>query len=129
MPNGYAILTVNYSFLLLTLQTWLFSMKYLYSATESSLTPTRLTVKCITKLNWIGSIFFVVSLLSFWCILMATWPGYVSREELSNWFEKNLKVIVLSSSIWFGYNIVGTCITFFGIFSILKTLKYVKKFN
>jgi hypothetical protein len=47
MPNVYATLTVNYSFLLLTLQTWLFSMKYLKSATECSLTPTRLTVNLI----------------------------------------------------------------------------------
>ncbi len=96
MPNVYATLTVNYSFLLLTLQTWLFSMKYLKSATECSLTPTRLTVNLIQKINWIGSIFFVTSLLVFWGVLMITWPGYISRAEIINWFEKYISIIGLS---------------------------------
>ncbi len=85
LPNGYAWLTNVYFYNLLSLQCWIFGLKYLWSATFCSLEETRLSLACIKYTGWIGGLCYVVFMITCWFILMVTFPGYSDMPKFKEW--------------------------------------------
>ena len=76
LSNGYAEITNIYFYFLLSLQSWIFGMKYLWSGTVCTLESTCLTLDCIKFIGWIGGLCFAIFMITCYSILMATFPGY-----------------------------------------------------
>ena len=65
----YSSITISYFFLLLSLQQWIFSMKYILSATEFSFTPTCASPRFIKIMDLTGVIF--IALFTLICYIIA----------------------------------------------------------
>ena len=84
LPDGVYHFASEYSsdtfnclyFLSTALQGWVFAMRYLQSATESSLTKTCLTSECVKYTGWGVGIGYatVITVLIVW--IMVSFPGY-----------------------------------------------------
>ncbi len=79
--NFYVYQTVNYFYLLVSLQSWIFGMKYLESAMLCSLTSPCVSSQKVRYINWAGiTTYSVVMLAMFmWCLI--TFPGYVKDNS------------------------------------------------
>ncbi len=76
--NMYASQTATFCYYLVSLQSWIFGMKYLESAMFCSLTPPCITSLVIRYIKWAG-----ISIYTFLMLAMFVWgliifPGYVN---------------------------------------------------
>ena len=70
LPNFYAIATCIFFFFLLSLQTWIFGMKYLESAIICSLTQPLLSINTVRNLNWFVISVYTLFMLSFYVFII-----------------------------------------------------------
>ncbi len=115
-PNGYVYITIYNFYLLLSLQPWIFGMKYLWSGVLCSLQATWLTLDWVKWMGWTGGLCYALFIITCWCVLMATFPGYSDLVKLQEWFENTFHPIyTLSFIIWGVVNTVSTIVTILGI--------------
>ena len=81
-PNGYALITNNYFYWLLSLQSWIFGTKYLWSGVLCSKEANWLSLERIKWMGWIGGSCFAILMLTCWCILMTSFPGYKDLAKI-----------------------------------------------
>jgi hypothetical protein len=78
-------------------------------------------------MTWVGGSCFAIFMVTCWCILMATFPGY-SDPKLQEWLESTYNLIYIwCNIIWAAFNTVSTMITIIGIYKILKTMQQLEK--
>lgn len=85
---GDTILATTYYFL--SLQSWFFAMKYLESSVNSSLTPTKITNKCINYTTYGIVIIYVTIEMTALLWVLITFPGWYNdgtRTEVDLWFK------------------------------------------
>ena len=82
MPNGYALISVGSIDYLVSLQAWIFGVKYMYSAYQFSQTLTYFTLNNIQCKGWSGGLSYSASMIVCWCLTMSTFPGYLSWTKL-----------------------------------------------
>ncbi len=87
LPNGYATTINDYFFWLLSLQSWIFGIKYLWSGILCSDESTCLFLDCVKWLGWTGSLCYVIFMITCWCIAMATFPGYNDFAKFKEWYH------------------------------------------
>ena len=75
LPNGYAWLTNEYLYNLLSLQSWIFGLNYLQSGILCSHEATCISVDFLKCIGWAGGLCFTAIMIISWCILMTTFPG------------------------------------------------------
>ncbi len=80
--NIYANQSVSYCYYFLSLQSWIFSMKYLESAMFCSLTPPCVTSPKVRYINWAGIFIYTLVMLAMWGWCLITCPGYVYNDSL-----------------------------------------------
>ncbi len=91
---------------------------------------TCLSPDCVKYIGWIGGLGYAILMITFWCILMATFPGYYDITKLTEWVEKIYNPISnLSDRIWGVFNILSAIVTFIGIKRIIHTLRELKKYS
>ena len=79
--SEYVHETCNYLYYISTaLQGWVFAMRYLQSATESSLTKTCLTTECIKYTGWGFGIGYATVITVFIVWVMVSFPGYLDAN-------------------------------------------------
>jgi hypothetical protein len=130
MPNGYVLITNNYIYWLLSLQSWTFGTKYLWSGALCSANSTWLSLDCVKWMGWIGGSFYAILLITYWCILIITFPGYKHLIKLQEWYDNTyIESTQRSVIIWVVFNTVSTIITIIGINKMLKTMQQLKNNN
>ncbi len=128
-PNGYVFITNYYLNNLLSLQPWIFGIKYLWSGVLCSLEVTYISSECVQYIGWTGGLCFSVCMITCWCIWMVTFPGW-TETKLTEWFENTFNPIDELTRIIFGvFNIVSTMVTIIGIYKIVNTLDQLKKYD
>ncbi len=85
--NMYAYQTSKYCFLLVSLQSWFFGMKYWESATNCSLTPSLIGDVTIRIIKWTGAIIYTSVMVAMWIWSILTFPGYVNNDSLEQYFK------------------------------------------
>lgn len=80
--NFYAFQTANYCYYLVTLQSWVFGMKYLESSMFSSLTPACITTHSVRIINCTVIIIYVAVMVAMYIWSMVTFPGSVNNDSL-----------------------------------------------
>ncbi len=80
--NIYASELSNYWYYLVSMQSWIFGMKYLESAMLYSLTDPCIPCHKVRYINWAGIFIYTIVMLAMliWCLV--TFPGYVSDGSL-----------------------------------------------
>lgn len=79
--SQYALLTLNNCFYLMSLQSWIFGMKYLESAFTCCLTPPCISPLSVRILKWLGIFIYTTAIVVMWICEMATFPGYVNNNS------------------------------------------------
>ncbi len=129
-PTGYVFITNYYFYFLLSLQCWIFGNKYLWSGVLCSQEATCLSLNCVKWMGWTGGLCYALLMISCWCILMATFPGYIDLAKLQEWYFNTFSPISQwSSIIWAVFNIVSTMLTIVGIYKIIKTMEELERNN
>jgi hypothetical protein len=82
LPNYYVMITNFYFFNLLSFQSWTFAIKYLWSGKLSSLESNCLSLNCVKWIGWTAGLCYAILMITCWCILMATFPGYTDTKSL-----------------------------------------------
>jgi hypothetical protein len=122
-----------YFYFLLSLQSWIFSIKYLDSAIEFSLKKQLFTHHQIKYIYWIGIISFTSTIIALWFLLIVTFPGYYvdgSFDKVNQWNQNTYEPILFCSNmIWLSFNIASTIFTVFAILKIFDTVKELRKTN
>lgn len=83
--NFYAFATINYFYLQLSLQSWIFAMRYLESAVNSSFETgiaNHLTHNRLQFIRWSVIILYELALTSAYLIVMISFPGYDNNGSL-----------------------------------------------
>lgn len=80
--NIYALTTASYTYYLVSLQTWIFAMKYLESAILCSFKRNCMTPLTVRNIRRVGICVYTVAILVMWILMMATCPGYVNNESI-----------------------------------------------
>ncbi len=80
--NFYASQTEDYCYFLVSLQSWIFGMKYLESAMFCSLTPACLASQKVRYINWAGISIYTLLMLAMWIWCMVTFPGYANDNSV-----------------------------------------------
>jgi hypothetical protein len=80
--NIYANQTTNFCYYLVSLQSWIFGMRYLESAMFSSLTPACVAYQKVKYINWAGIFIYALSMLALYIWCLVTFPGYVNGGSL-----------------------------------------------
>ena len=112
------------------MQDWIFAIKYLYSGTECSIKPNYLSLRCIKRTGWIGGLIYSGFIIISWCILIATWPGWLDLSKKSEWSKFIfLPIYALTDFLYLIINIASTWMTILGIRKILHTLQLLKHNN
>jgi hypothetical protein len=91
VTNANSILTVDYTYYLLSIQSWIFAIKYLESALNCSLSTRCLTQRVINVSLWTGIGIYFTSHTVCFIFLIVTFPGYVndnSFAELESWTQE-----------------------------------------
>ncbi len=115
-PNGYGVITNNYYYYLLSLQSWIFGMKYLWSGILCSMEKSFISPNCVKYIGWTGGLCYAIFMITCWCISMATFSGYSDITKLIEWVDNIFNPIsYLSNIIWGVFNILSTIITIVGI--------------
>jgi hypothetical protein len=105
-------------------------MKYIYSGVAFSLTPTCYSLKCINYMSWCGIICYSVCIMTFFCILVITYPGDDDVNKIQVWFENTLTPIDFwTLNLWVTFNILSTAFAVYGIRKMLQTLELFKRGN
>jgi hypothetical protein len=105
-------------------------MKYLWSGILCTTEKTFLSPDCVKYIGWTGGLCYAVIMITCWCILMGTFPGYSDTAKLTEWYDNTLLPnLVLSQIIWVVFNVVSTTVTIVGISKIIRTLREIKKCN
>ncbi len=95
-----------------------------------SLEESFLSSDCVKWMGWIGGSCFALLIITFWCILMASFPGYSNLAKLQEWYYNTFdQIFEWSSIIWGLFNILSTIVTIVGIYKIMKTMQQLKKSN
>jgi hypothetical protein len=75
-------------------------------------------------MGWVGGSCYTSIMVTCWCILMATFPGYINLAKLQEWYDNTFNPIdEWSNIIWAVFNTVSTMITIVGIYKIIKTMQ------
>ncbi len=105
-------------------------MKYIYSGVAFSLSPTCYSLSCINYMSWTGMICYSVCIMSFFCILLITYPGDYDIIKIEEWFENTCTPILFwSLNFWALFNVLSTAFTVSGIHKMLQTLELLKRSN
>ena len=105
-------------------------MKYLWSGVLCSQAATCFSLDCVKWMAWTGGSCFAACIITFWCIAMATYPGYSDLTKLLEWYDNTFDPIdYWSNLIWGVFNTVSTMVTVVGIYKIMKTMQQLKRKN
>lgn len=118
----YILYSIQYSFYLISLQSWIFSMRYLKSATNCCLTLTCFTDELIQIITWIGVTLYTVLIVGMWVLLML-----LHANNKLEWAENS--VLIATRVVWTIMTGLSTIFTGFSIHQIFKTIKMVSKSN
>jgi hypothetical protein len=128
LPNGYAYITNYYLNYLLSLQPWIFGMKYFWSGVLCS-EVTYVSPDCIKYFGWTGGLFYVIFMIISWCLLLVTFPGWTDTKEME-WYDDTFNPIIeLSLITWAVFNFLSTIVTILAIYKIVHTVQKLKKYN
>ena len=112
------------------MQDWIFAIKYFYSGTECSTSPSYFSLRCINHTGWIVGAIYSGFIIISWCILVGTWPGWsVDLTIKSEWIKIFILIYALTDVLYLLLNIVSTWMTIVGIRKILTTLKMLRHNN
>ena len=99
-------------------------MKYIYSATEWSLTPFYFSLTCIKYTNYSGIILYSGIMITLWCILIFTVPSYAEWTKYLEWSVNiAFPVFFTNRIVWFVFNLASTIFTILGVRKLLNTLE------
>jgi hypothetical protein len=77
---------------------------------------TYISSECVKYIGWIGGLCYAILMITCWCILMVTFPGYSDITKLIEWVENTYNPIFeLSDIIWVVFNFLSTVVTIVGI--------------
>ncbi len=79
--NIYASQTTFYCYYLVSLQSWIFGMKYLESAMLCSLTAPCIPYFKVRYINWAGILIYTLAMLAMFIWSLVTYPGYVNDDS------------------------------------------------
>ncbi len=79
--NIYANQTETYCYYMVSLQSWIFGMKYLESAMLSSLTPPCIPSFKVKYINCTGILIYTIVMLAMFILSLITFPGYVNNDS------------------------------------------------
>ena len=82
VKNFYAFQTANFCYYLVSLQSWVFGMKYLESSMLNSLTSACITPHSVRIINWTVIIIYVAVMVAMYIWSMVTFPGSVNNDSL-----------------------------------------------
>lgn len=116
----------------MSLQTWFFSMQYLESAMQCSLTAPCLTPNCIRVFRWVGACTYMIIQTVTICYILATYPGIVdsqgSTREFDVWGQSTFNPLSrLQYDTWLFFESLGSFITILALFKILRTARLMAK--
>ncbi len=80
--NIYAYQTTLYCYYIVSLQLWIFGMKYLESAMLCSLTAPCIPHSKVIYINWTGILIYTLAMLAMFIWSLVTFPGYVNDDSL-----------------------------------------------
>ena len=118
----YIVYSIQYSFYLASLQSWIYSMRYLKSATNCCLTPTCFTEQLIKICLWTGVILYTVLIVGMWVLYMLLYAYKKSDFAQSS-------VLIATRVVWAIMAGLSTFFSGFAILQIFKTIRTVQKNN
>ena len=103
-------------------------MHYTARAMSSSLWVNLFTYGQISFIKWFVIIMYSVAIITFYLILMISFPGYYDRDKTmqsyykyKNWLDNTYyKIAPISDYIWLSINLLSTLITIFAVIKIFK---------
>ena len=99
---------------ILSIQTWIFGLKYVKSVIHSAPSNLCCSIKCVIFIEWIFiSVYFAIVI----------WFGYNLELDLSVPHYKTLY------KTWIAWIVFSTLVTFYGIFKLIKAVKELKSKN
>ena len=124
-------MAANYFYWLLSLQTWIFAIKYLTSAMNSSLNvPLCLTHTRIHLTFWFVTAFYILTLIILIIVLLISFPGYLynnSVERYLAWYETTCeKILNITVALWLLLNLVSIGISIFAVSWFSNTVKLLR---
>ena len=131
--NFYILETVDFFYFLLSLQCWIFALKYLESAVNCSFTTTCLTNDFVNYTLWAGIGIYLASHTTCYVWDIVTCPGLVNNgsfDEFNAWYlTTGEKIEIVTNMLWTIFNIVSTFIAIFAMIKIFNTVRQLKKMN
>jgi hypothetical protein len=122
MYNFYAFNICLYFYWFLSIQAWIFGIKYIESAINNSIKPF-LTQKQINFILWAGIAIYVAGLVFSAFTLFSDFPGYDSAD-FTDWRNSTfLKIWAVTQKFWFFFNLLSTCIALLAIYKLFSTVK------
>jgi hypothetical protein len=95
----------------------------LWSGVLFSIEVTCISTDCVKYTGWVGGLSYALFIISCWCIMMVTFPGYSDIAKFTEWYENTYyPILKLSIKIWGVLNIVSTIATIVGIYKMIHSL-------
>ena len=99
---------------ILSIQTWLFGMKYIKSVINSSQSTFCCSIKCANTIEW--------SFIAVYIVLVICFSVYLEMTIAYGYYT-------LLSNIWLGWIVISTIVTFYGIWMLIKVVNELKSKN
>ena len=103
-------------------------MHYTERAMSSSLWVNLFTYDQISFIKWSVIIMYSVAMITFYLILMISFPGYFDNDKtMQSYYNYNYwldntyyKIVPITDYIWLSINLLSTLITIFAVIKIFK---------
>ena len=123
VQKGFYLDTTNsYCYIMLSIQVWLFALKYFEGATQLTLEKTVFTQRRVRIIKWSGIIIYSCLLSACYVLILILHEDYQMKKW--SWNTPNATIYILKIS-WAIINIVSSFITIYALVKLFHFFKQV----